>query len=148
MNMIFRAVIAGVLGGVLLLALYFFIVSAISGWEFAQGQFASFRYYILALALGFGVQAALYAYLRQAIRRGRGSGKVLAVTGTNSTVAMISCCAHYLANILPVLGATGFLALISQYQVELFWVGLASNAFGTAYIARKIVHYESDRVVR
>src|SRR3989338_8865524 len=136
--------IAGTFGATVLLALYFIIVTAISGWEFAQSQFASFWYYILALATGFGIQVGLYQYLRHAIQRGKGTGKVLAVTGTNSTVAMISCCAHYLANILPALGATGNLALVGQYQIELFWIGLVSNAFGIAYITRKILQYEKN----
>lgn len=137
----FRGVIAGFIGGGFLLALYFLIVSAVSGWEFAQSQFASFWYYILALAAGFGIQVGLYQRLRQIIHNGRGSGRVLAVTGTNSAAAMISCCAHYLANILPILGATGLLALIGQYQIEFFWVGLASNVLGIAYIARKLLQY-------
>lgn len=137
----FRAVIAGFIGGGFLLGLYFGILSAISGWEFAQSQFASFWYYIVALAAGFGTQVGLYQYLRQAIRNGRGAGKVLVVTGANSTVAMISCCAHYLVNILPILGATGILAVIGQYQIEFFWVGLAANILGIVYIARKVLLY-------
>jgi Cu+-exporting ATPase len=65
------------------------------------------------------------------------SGKVVAVSGATSTGAMIACCAHYLANVLPVLGATGFIALVAQYQVQLFWVGLAFNLAGIGYIGRK-----------
>ena len=41
---------------------------------------------------------------------------------------MVSCCAHYLANVAPVLGAAGLVAFAAQFQVELFWVGLAFNA--------------------
>jgi Cu+-exporting ATPase len=52
---------------------------------------------------------------------------------------MVSCCAHYLVNILPVLGVTGFVTLVAQYQVELFWLGLAFNMVGMLYIAPKVV---------
>ena len=41
---------------------------------------------------------------------------------------MISCCAHYLANIMPAVGAAGIITLVAQYQIQLFWFGLASNA--------------------
>lgn len=128
----------GLLGTLALLALYFGAVTLISGWEFAKSQFASFWYFIVPLAVGFGVQVGLYAHLRNLVRgtaQGRG---VIAATGTTSGVAMLSCCAHYLVNILPILGATGIVTLASQYQVELFWVGLAANAGGIAYIARRI----------
>ena len=121
-----------------LLAIFFGVTSAISGWQFAVTQFRSFWYFIVPLAAGFGVQLGLYQHLRGLVRRGTGMGRVVVATGSSSTAAMISCCAHYLANILPVLGTTGVLSLIGQYQVEFFWFGLAANALGIGYIVRKI----------
>jgi YHS domain-containing protein len=117
-----------------LLAVYFGALTLISGWEFTVGQFAEFWYYIVPLAAGFGIQVVLYVRLRQTIRRARDSGAVLAASGTTSTAAMVSCCAHYFANAAPVLGATGLVAFAAQFQVELFWVGLLSNAAGIAYV--------------
>lgn len=131
----------GVLATVGLLGFYFLILSLVSDWAFAVDQFATFRYYIISLAIGFGIQIGLYTYLRSAIQSHCSSGKVVAVSGTTSTVAMISCCAHYLANILPVIGAAGLITLVGQYQVELFWVGLASNAAGILYVASKVVQF-------
>jgi len=49
------------------------------------------------------------------------------------------CCAHYLTNILPILGVTGILAVVAEYQVELFWLGLAFNAAGILYVASKVI---------
>jgi Cu+-exporting ATPase len=131
----------GVLATAGLLGFYFLILSLVSDWAFAVDQFATFRYYIISLAIGFGIQIGLYTYLRGAIQSHCSSGKVVAVSGTTSTVAMISCCAHYLANILPVIGAAGLITLVGQYQVELFWVGLASNAAGILYVASKVVQF-------
>ncbi len=51
---------------------------------------------------------------------------------------MVSCCTHYLANLLPIVGAAGLVTLATQYQVELFWIGLAFNAAGIAYIGTKV----------
>ncbi|MGB5081272.1 MAG: hypothetical protein WBO23_11075, partial [Burkholderiales bacterium] len=90
------------------------------------------------LAAGFGVQVALYMKLREVVRRGMGTGSMVAASGTTSTAAMISCCAHYLVNVAPVLGATGLVTFAAQYQVEFFWVGLAFNAAGIAYVGSKL----------
>jgi len=52
---------------------------------------------------------------------------------------MLACCTHYIANILPVIGAAGAVTLVAQYQVELFWVGLAFNLAGIIFIGSRIV---------
>ncbi|MDP2142852.1 MAG: hypothetical protein Q8J80_01860 [Gallionella sp.] len=67
------------------------------------------------------------------------SGKVIAVSGATSTAAMVSCCAHYLANIVPILGIAGFLSVVAEYQVELFWVGLVFSAAGIVYVASMVI---------
>jgi Cu+-exporting ATPase len=54
---------------------------------------------------------------------------------------MLSCCTHYLVNLLPVLGATGLVSFVGAYQVELFWFGIASNLAGIAYIGRRVVSF-------
>jgi len=128
----------GALAFGLLLAAYFGAVSLVSGWRFTLDQFSEFWFYIVPLAAGFGVQVALYVKLREVVRRGMGTGSMVAASGTTSTAAMISCCAHYLANVAPVLGATGLVTFAAQYQVEFFWVGLAFNAAGIAYVGSKL----------
>jgi Cu+-exporting ATPase len=129
----------GTIAFVLMLAVFFGVVSLVSGWEFTLEQFTEFRYFIIALALGFGVQVGLYTALRQLVGQQKTSNKMVAASGTTSTAAMISCCAHYLANVLPVLGVTGFVSVVAQYQVELLWLGLAFNLGGILYIAPKVV---------
>ncbi|KAB2311469.1 hypothetical protein F8A87_06585 [Betaproteobacteria bacterium SCN2] len=133
----FKPARAGIAGGLALLAVYFMILTLVTGWDFTRDQFRDFWYFVVALAVGFGVQIALYTHLRQVTRHTDGSGKVMAVSGATSTGAMISCCTHYLVNVLPVLGATGFVALVAQYQIELFWAGLVFNLAGVFYIGRK-----------
>lgn len=124
---------------VLLLIVYFGVVGLISGMRFALDQFATFWYFIIPLAVGFGIQVGLYTYLRNLVGQHGASGKVVAVSGTTSAGAMVSCCAHYLVNILPILGVTGFLAVVAEYQVELFWLGLVFNAGGILYVASKVI---------
>lgn len=124
----------------LLLAAYFSALTLISGWTFTLSQFSEFWYYILPLAGGFGLQVALYTRLRQLIHGSADSRSVMAVSGTTSTAAMVSCCAHYLANIAPVLGATGLVTFATQYQVEFFRVGIGFSAAGIVYIGNKLLN--------
>lgn len=133
-----KSILYGFGAALTLLSVYFVVLTLVSGWSFAQSQFASFWYFIVSLAVGFGVQIGLYTYLRNRIHEGAGSGKVLGVTGTTSTAAMISCCAHYLVNLLPILGVTGLVTFVAQYQVKLFWVGLLFNALGIVYMINRI----------
>jgi len=136
---VMKAAGAGILAFGLLLGVYFGILTLVSGWAFTLEQFATFWYFSVALAVGFGVQVGLYTYLRRRTWHGNAAGRVAAVSGGTSTAAMISCCTHYLANVVPILGATGLVALVAQYQVELFWVGLAFNLAGVVYIGSKVV---------
>ena len=137
-KIILPSVLKGFLAASLLLIFYFAIVILISGWDFTQSQFAKYWYFILSLALGFGIQVGLYSYLKNSIRRKNISAKVLAVSGSASGAAMISCCSHYLANILPILGISGFITFVTQYQVQFFWVGLALNLAGIAYMSNNV----------
>jgi Cu+-exporting ATPase len=139
--MILKSALIGIAGALALLALYFSVLTAVSGWSFALEQFATFWHFIVSLAIGFGIQVGLFSYLRSAIRGHCAPGRVLAVSGTTSTAAMISCCAHYLTNILPAIGTVGLITVVSQYQVEFFWVGLVSNAGGILYIGNKVLQF-------
>ncbi len=122
----------------MLLAVYFSVLTLVSGWGFAQSQFGDFWYFIVSLAIGFGVQIALYQYIKRMVHTRQGMGKVVGVSGATSTAAMISCCAHYLVNLLPILGVTGLVTFAAQYQVKLFWVGIFFNLAGIVYMANRV----------
>lgn len=134
-----KAWLAGAGAALVLLALYFGSLTLLSGWSFTLEQFFTYPYFILALATGFGIQVGLFVHLKALVQGARKQGVVLATSGTTSTAAMVSCCTHYLANLAPIIGAAGLVTFAMQYQVELFWVGLAFNAAGIAYIATKVV---------
>lgn len=131
------------MGTIALFAAYFGIIGFISGWPFALNQFSQFWYFIVALAFGFGVQIGLYSYLRNAIKHNASKG-VVAVSGTTSTIAMVSCCTHYLANLIPIIGVSGVVVLVGQYQIELFWFGLFVNVIGIWYIASRIMKFSKQ----
>jgi YHS domain-containing protein len=132
---------SGLLAGAVVLGVYFVALTLVSGWQFTLEQFADWWPYIVALATGFGIQVGLFVYLRRAVHAAA-SGKVMVATGATSGAAMLSCCTHYLVNLLPILGATGLAGFVSTYQVELFWFGIASNLAGIAYIGRRLVSFK------
>ncbi len=131
----------GVAASAILLGIYFTALTLVSGWNFAQSQFAAFWYFIVSLAVGFGIQIGLYSRLKQLVER-NSAGKTVAVTGTTSALSMISCCTHYLVNILPVLGTIGVVTFVAQYQTQFFWIGLAFNLGGIAFIGNKIIRFK------
>ena len=137
-----KSVLYGTLASAILLGIYFAVLTLVSGWSFAQSQFAIYWYFIISLVVGFGIQIALYQYIKSLVHDGQGMGKVVGVSGTTSTTAMISCCAHYLVNLVPILGVTGLATFVSQYQIKIFWVGLAFNIFGVVFIGNKIVKFK------
>lgn len=137
------SILKGITAAFILIVVYFIIVSLVSGWTFAQVQFRQFWYYVVTLAIGFGIQIGLYSYLKNSISQNL-SAKVVATSGVTSAAAMISCCAHYLVNILPILGTVGIITIISQYQIQLFWVGLIFNFAGIVYMANKVYRFSKS----
>ncbi len=141
-NNVAKPILYGILASSILLGVYFTILTLVSGWNFAQSKFADFWYFIISLVVGFGIQISLYQYLKTLVHSGQGMGKVVGVSGTTSTAAMISCCAHYLVNLVPILGVTGLVTFVAQYQVSLFWVGILSNVIGIGYMANRIMKFK------
>ena len=128
----------------ILLLVYFAVLTLVSGWGFAQSQFADFWYFIISLVVGFGIQIALYQYIKGLVHEGLGMGKVVGVSGTTSTATMISCCAHYLVNLVPIIGITGLATFVAEYQIKIFWVGIFFNIAGIGYMASKIIKFSAQ----
>ena len=147
-RIIWKSAVYGIGAMTALLVIYFVVLALVSGWEFTVSQFLDFWYFIVSLAAGFGIQIGLYSYVRSAVQNMNMSRKVVAVSGTTSTAAMISCCAHYLTNILPVVGAAGAVALVAQYQIELFWFGLACNLAGIIYMTNRVAKFSRAHAIR
>lgn len=141
-NIIQNAWVAGLAALTTLLVLYTLIVTSLSGWTLAEQQFSSTWYFIISLAVGFGLQVGLYSYLKQSLAQMQASGRVVAVSGTTSTTAMLACCAHYLANVAPLLGLAGVISLVAEYQQQLFWLGILFNLAGLTYLIYQLVKFK------
>lgn len=126
-----RHVLVGAAAALLLLAAYVGIVSVAGGLEQALAQASSLWYWLLALALGIGLQSGLLSFVRHGLReQRRAATAATAASGGVSTLSMAACCAHHLGDVLPLLGVASVAAFFVHYQVLFIVLGLLSNAVG------------------
>ncbi|MDO8687196.1 MAG: hypothetical protein Q7K41_01270, partial [Dehalococcoidales bacterium] len=92
-----RHVIIGVLAGTMLLLLYAGVITLAQGAQHMLEQTAKLWYWLAILAAGFGIQAGLFSFIRQALRERRASATAsVAASGGLSAGSMVACCAHHL----------------------------------------------------
>ncbi len=127
------AILVGAVAATLLVAFYLALVSLANEPRHAVDLLWGDRYFVAAIALGFGLEAGLYAYvrlLRTTAAAARSSGAVVATGTGTSTVAMVACCAHHVVDVLPVVGLSGAAIFLSNYRTPIMLAGLAVNAAG------------------
>ena len=135
-RMLLSPVMFGLLAILGLLAFYLGIITLAQGWEHAVAQLADDRWFVGAIALGFGTQIGLFTYLH-GLHAHAAAGGVAASTGTSAT-AMLACCAHHLAEVLPIVGLSGAAIFLSAYKTPLLWLGIVMNLIGIIYLLRKV----------
>ena len=137
-----RAYILGVLASFAIVGIYLGMNTLTSDWYFARVQFSEYRWWIISLAIGLGIQVALYALFRAHLRgqKKTAANSSMAASGGVSAVAMMACCSHYLATLIPLLGVSFLsataVASLAQYQPYFFLAGLVSCLFGIALMVR------------
>jgi len=134
-------ILAGVLGSLFLVGVYLGLVTWAQGLGHARELLWGDRYFVAGIAGGFGLQVGLFVHVRRLAARavaGSAAGITAAGTGT-STVAMVACCAHHVADALPVLGLSGAAIFLNDYRIPLMASGLAVNALGVAFMLRLVV---------
>ena len=127
--------IAGfLLGSGLMTALYFGIVSLAESPKHAAAFFVEELRFILPLILGFGIQSSLYLVLKKRlflpVESIGPSGAMTGAGGMTSTLAMAACCAHHVADFLPILGLTAAAAFLAAYQRTFMFIGLMTTLIG------------------
>lgn len=120
---------------------YLGLITLTSDWYNAKGEFREYGGWILALAVGLGVQVALFSLLRTWHQRGsmKAAKAGLAASGGMSTTAMAACCSHYLTVLLPALGLpflSSAAASLSLYQTYFFLAGVLFNLVGIGLMLR------------
>lgn len=130
-----RSLIAGIVGALVLLALYFTIVTLAQSFSHALETFRKLWFWIAALVLGFGTQTGLYYYIHASlVQRQIEATASVAAAGGMSTTAMIACCAHHLSDVLPLLGLSAAAVFLVKYQLLFIIMGVLSNAVGIVFM--------------
>ena len=95
-------------------------------------------YLLTPLALGFGLQVGMVAELRRRhLLQASGAAAGGAGAGA-STLGMVACCAHHVADLAPFIGAAGAATFLTAYRLPFIFVGLAVTAVGIAISARRL----------
>ena len=138
--------LVGVLGASALLGLYLGILSIAQSPSHALEQLAQDQVWVGLVALGFGVQLGMYAYLRlivQALKLAGATAMTGVGTGT-STLGMLACCAHHLTDFGPLValagasGLSGAVTFLAAWKIPFIIFGLVVNAFGIVVTWRLI----------
>jgi hypothetical protein len=134
-----KHILVGTGAAVLLLLVYVGIISLAQGLAHALELTSGLWYWVVALAGGFGVQAGLFSFIRQAIRERRAAATAsVAASGGVSAGSMAACCAHHLSDVLPLIGLSGLAAFLASYQLVFIIAGVLSNAVGITIMLETI----------
>jgi hypothetical protein len=132
-------ILMGLFGAIVLFTVYMLIVTIAQGWQHAIELLVQDAWLVTPIMIGFGSQVGLYTYLRGVLRQGSRSSKMMmGVGGGTSTAAMVACCAHHVADVLPLLGLSAAASFLAAYKIPFMLVGLGMNLIGIVVILRTI----------
>lgn len=133
-----RAIAFGGLGAAALLAFYLGVITLAQDAAHALDQLRTDLWFIAPVTTGFGVQIGLFVRLRQLHARMRaGAAVTVGSTGLSGT-AMLACCAHHLADVLPVLGFSGVALFLNQWKTPFAALALGMTTLGIAYMTLRL----------
>lgn len=134
-----KPIIVGSIASLSLLSIYFIILTIAGSIEYATRQFLEIWYWILILVLGFGGQVGLFAYIKNAIREKTVMlNAEITTTGGITTGSMIACCAHHVADVLPIIGLSAAAIFLVRYQIPFIILGIFSNLIGLTIMLNTI----------
>lgn len=134
-----RSVRIGVAAGPGMALFYALVVGGLSGsLDHLAGQVAADWYVLVPIVVGFGRQVGLVAELRRRHRLHRSAAAAGAVGTGASAVGMVACCAHHVADLAPLIGATAAATFLYDYRLPFMLVGIGVNAAAIAIVARRL----------
>jgi hypothetical protein len=126
-------------------AVYGALVGGLSGSLAHLVEQARTDWFLLAPILaGFGAQVGLVIELRRRRRALRTAAATGATGAAGSSIGMVACCAHHVADLAPLVAATGAAAVLSAYRVWFMAVGLAVTLVGVALAGARLRHLPAD----
>ena len=133
------SIAAGLLGALALVGLYLGIVTWAQGADHALELRWSDRLFVGLISAGFGTQVGLFTDLQLLQRAMARESVALAGAGTaTSSISMVACCAHHLADVLPIVGLSGLAVFLVEFRTPLMLLGIATNLAGIAVMLRQL----------
>jgi hypothetical protein len=134
-----RSLVAGLIAAVLMASFYVAVVAGASGsWAHLRDQASADWYLIAIVVAGFATQVALVTELRHQQRLQAAAATASGAGVGASTLGMIACCAHHLADLVPFLGLGGAAVFLYDYKILFVLVGVGVNAVGITLSARRL----------
>lgn len=140
-----RSVAIGLLAGALLAAAFVAVVAGTAGWAHLRTQIDDNWWLLFPLLAGFVTQVTLMVELRRRHRLMHTAAVSVGAGAGVSGVGMVACCAHHLADLAPLAGATGFATFLTDAQRPLMFAGLALNVAAVIYAARLLHRIPATR---
>ena len=130
----------GLAGALALVGLYLGIVTWAQGADHALELLWSDRLFVGLISAGFGTQVGLFVDLQLLQRAMARESVALAGAGTaTSSISMVACCAHHLADVLPIVGLSGLAVFLVEFRTPLMLLGIATNLAGIAVMLRQLM---------
>jgi len=134
-----RSVILGAASGLLLSVVFVAVVGGLGGRDHLIQQLRADWWLFAPLALGFATQVALMVELRRRHRLAAAASSASIGAGAGvSGVGMIACCAHHVADLAPLAGATGIATFLTGVQRPAMLAGLLVNGVAIAIALRRL----------
>ena len=136
-----RTLLWGLAAAAAVVGFYLGLNTLTADWFFAKAQFNDYRWWLIALAAGLGLQVTLYTSFRSQMQgAGRKSAAAsMTTSGGVSAASMAACCAHYMVAFLPAFSVPFFSAAaasLERYQKFFFLAGIVSCALGLVLMIR------------
>lgn len=134
-------VVFALCGLLIMLLLYFTILFLTTRDFWHPFSFFAEKWYLLPpMFLAFALQMFYLQKLRILLMEN--SLKMTSASVSSNTVAMIACCAHHLADLMPILGLFGLAAFSTDYQDLFLSAGLLINLGGVFYIRGRLKKHQ------
>lgn len=133
-----RAIAFGLAATAGVVALDLALIALAQGTAHAFDQLVADAPIVGLLAGGLGLQAALFVELRAIGRAHRADGAVAAAGGGTSVTAMVACCVHHAADVLPLLGVSAAASLLEAFRTPVVVLAIALNGAGAVLLARRL----------
>lgn len=133
-----RSATWGVAAAATLATFYVAVLAGSAGWSHLSDTLGRDWWLVLLLTAGFGVQVAVLVEVRRRHKAAHGVTAVAGAGAGTSAVGMVACCAHHLADLVPLIGLSGAATFLTAQQRTLMWVAVGMTAAGVFLAVRQL----------